>query len=243
MHCFRWIFLSTEKENIMSTHTSRGVRSSLRVMISVVALATLFACTSTYTPPATSSPSMAGMSMDGSRAALTKAMRDLWADHVIWTRQYIIAAVNDAPDAQPAADRLLRNQDDIGQAIVPYYGAAAGQRLAALLRDHILIAVDVVAAAKTNDQTRLADADRRWHANAADIATFLSGANPNWDRAATQSMLNEHLALTTREAVNRLNRRWSDDVTTFDQIFDQAMMMADELTSGIVKQFPDRFRS
>ena len=195
---------------------------------------------STYSEPHSASMAPAAT---GSRAALSSAMRDLWADHVIWTRQYIIAATGDQPDADAAAKRLLANQEDLGRAIVPYYGEAAGRRLADLLKDHILIAVDVVKAAKANDQTALASADQRWHANAADIATFLSGANPNWPRGAVLSMMNEHLALTTQEAVARLNRNWSADIATFDKIFDQAMMMADTLTDGIVKQFPDRFRS
>lgn len=148
----------------------------------------------------------AGPSMDDSRAALSKAMRDLWADHVVWTRNYIMAATSDSPDAQAAANRLLANQDQIGQAIVPYHGHAAGTKLASLLRDHILIAVDLVAAAKANDQAKLKDADQRWHANASDIATFLSGANPHWPREAVLSMMNEHLALTTQEAVARLKK-------------------------------------
>jgi hypothetical protein len=205
----------------------------------------LFACaTQTYdTPPPATADMHSGMSMDNSRTALGKAMRDLWADHVVWTRNYIIAATSDSPDAQAAANRLLANQDQIGAAIVPYYGQAAGTKLSGLLRDHILIAVDLVAAAKANDQTKLGDADRRWHANAADIATFLSGANPNWPREAVLSMMNEHLALTTQEAVSRLKKDWTGDVALFDKIFDQAMMMADALTDGIVKQFPDRFPS
>ena len=57
------------------------------------------------------------------------ALRKLWSDHVIWTRQYIIAAVAGTPDADAAAARLLRNQEDIGDAIVPFYGEAAGSRL------------------------------------------------------------------------------------------------------------------
>lgn len=201
------------------------------------AVAALLGCATT------SSSSSMDMMTDDSRATLTKGMRDLWADHVIWTRQYIVSTVADLPDAQSAADRLLANQEHIGQAIVPYYGQAAGDKLTALLKDHILIAVDLVAAAKANDQAKLQNADRRWHDNAADIATFLSGANPAWSRDAVQSMMNDHLRLTTREAVARLNRNWSEDASTFDQIFDQAMMMADTLTHGIIQQFPERFRS
>jgi hypothetical protein len=202
------------------------------------------ACSSSSYDATTSQPQPAmssAMPAMGQRAMLNEAMRKLWADHVVWTRLYIISAVNGAPDTQAAATRLLANQDQIGQAIVPYYGAAAGQKLASLLRDHILIAVDLVKAAKANDQPAFKAADARWHTNAADLATFLSGANPNWPRQAVLDMLNNHLALTTKEAVDRLQKNYTDDVTNFDAIFNQAMMMADTLSSGIEKQFPQKF--
>ena len=217
----------------------------MRSIQAVIVMSIVLLCgcaTQSYDTPSTQGMH-SGMSMDNSRTALSKAMRDLWTDHVVWTHNYIVAATSDQPDADALSRRLLANQDQIGQAIVPYYGQAAGDRLAALLRDHILIAVDVVKAAKANDQAKLGDADRRWHANAADIATFLSGANPNWSRADVLSMMNEHLALTTQATVARLKKNWTEEIATYDKIFDQAMMMADALSDGIIKQFPDRFRS
>lgn len=174
-------------------------------------------------------------------AQLRESMRTLWTDHVVWTRNYIVSALANDPATSVVAARLLRNQEDIGNAVKPYYGSDAGNRLTALLKDHITIAVDVVAAAKAGDAARLAGADRRWHANAADIATFLAEANPNWTRDALLAMLNEHLRLTTEETKARLEKRWADDVRIYDQVFAQAMQMADALTDGIVKQFPNRF--
>ena len=171
---------------------------------------------------------------------LRTAMRTLWADHVIWTRAFIVAAVSDDPSAPNALARLLRNQEDIGNAIVPFYGATAGARLTELLKEHITIAGDLVTAAKAGNAAAQADADRRWHSNAGDIATFLSEANPNWPRATLVSMLNSHLALTTQGAVARLQRDWNRDVAAFDRIFAQAMEMADALTDGIRAQFPGR---
>ena len=204
--------------------------------ISIVILAgALIGCASTSGRTETGSVQLS----DG-RMALNQSMRKLWADHVIWTRNYIIAATTDHPSAQAVSTRLLKNQEDIGNAIVPYYGSAAGAKLTDLLKQHILIAVDLVAAAKAGDKAKQADADTRWHNNAADIATFLSGANPNWSRQTLLDMLNEHLALTTQEAVARLERRWGDDVATFDRIFAQSMMMADALSDGIAKQFPTK---
>src|ERR1051325_10618575 len=53
-------------------------------------------------------------------SALKQDMRKLWTDHVVWTRDYIVAAVGDQPDAQAAAARLMKNQEDIGQAVSTY---------------------------------------------------------------------------------------------------------------------------
>lgn len=172
---------------------------------------------------------------------LREDMRELWSEHVIFTRDYVIAAVANDGSASAAAARLMRNQEDIGNAIKPYYGDAAGAKLTSLLKDHINIAVDVVAAAKASDNAKLTAADTRWKANAGEIATFLSGANSNWPRQDLLNMLNEHLRLTTDEATARLQKRWTDDVATFDKVYDQALHMADALSAGIVKQFPTKF--
>ncbi len=176
-----------------------------------------------------------------SQFALKQAMRKLWSDHVIWTREYVVAAINGSSDAQAAAARLLKNQEDIGAAIVPYYGKEAGDALTGLLKQHILIAVDVVNAAKTSDQAKLQDASARWKQNGADIASFLSKANSNWPAHTMVEAMNMHLETTTREVVARLQKNYNDDVRAFDAIYDHILMMSDVLADGIIKQFPARF--
>jgi hypothetical protein len=169
------------------------------------------------------------------------ALRKLWSDHVFWTRDYIVAAVAGAPDAEAAAGRLLKNQDDIGAAIVPYYGQAAGDRLTALLREHIMIAVDLVAAAKKGDDAAFAKHDQSWTHNAGEIASFLAGANPNWPEKDVLDLLSLHLKLTKDEVVARLKADWAADVKAFDDIFNEILVLADALYSGLVAQFPDKF--
>ena len=173
--------------------------------------------------------------------SLTLALRRLWADHVIWTREYVVAAIADAPDAGTVAGRLLKNQEDSGNAVVPFYGEAAGSRLTELLKEHVMIAVDLIAAAKTGDQAKFARADSAWDRNAANIASFLAGANPNWPEKDVADLLGQHLALTKNEAVARLKSNWEDDIQAFDEIFTEILTVADVLAAGIVKQFPDRF--
>ena len=91
--------------------------------------------------------------------ALRQAMRRLWTDHVVWTRGYIVAAVGDQPDAQAAAARLMKNQEDIGAAVAHYYGRPAGERLTVLLKEHIAIAVDIIKFAKAGDKAAQQQAD------------------------------------------------------------------------------------
>ena len=182
--------------------------------------------------------------MTGSKAAaLNNAMRKLWEDHITWTRVFIISAVAGLPDKDAATQRLLQNQVDIGNAIKPFYGNAAGDQLTALLKDHIVIAADVVTAAKANDKAKLDDANKRWFANADQIAAFLSKANPkNWPEGEMRSMMHDHLKLTTDEAVARIQGDWASDIKAYDAVHEQILKMADGLSMGIVKQFPEKIK-
>jgi hypothetical protein len=174
--------------------------------------------------------------------ALRTSMDKLWEDHITWTRMVIVDFAAGLPDLKTAEARLLRNQADLGNAIKPYYGAAAGKKLTSLLRTHILEAVPVLVAAKEGDKAKLAQALAAWYANADQIARFLSAANPhNWPLPMMRSMMKQHLALTTKEAVARLQGNWTADVRAYDQVHAEILSMSHMLSNGIVRQFPSRF--
>jgi hypothetical protein len=176
------------------------------------------------------------------KMAFQDDMRELWEDHIVWTRQVIVSLFADLPDLNYAVDRLLQNQVDIGDAIKPFYGDAAGEQLTSLLTDHILIAAELLTAAKAGDTAAFDDANARWYANGFDIAAFLNIANPaNWPLDETKTMLKQHLDLTLAEAVARLNGDWEADVAAYDVVHSQILMMADALSSGIIAQFPQKF--
>jgi hypothetical protein len=209
-----------------------------------VAICSLIAIASPAALPQAGQPAgTTGMSLHSDAAATLKQdMRKLWTDHVVWTRNYIVAALGDQPDAQAAANRLLKNQEDIGKAVGKFYGEAAGQQLTTLLKEHISIAMDLVKAAKAGDKGAQQRADGRWQQNARQIADFLSKANPHWPRATLADLMKMHLSTTSAEVVARLNKNWEEDVRAFDAVHDHILKMSDAIAEGIVKQFPDRFQ-
>ncbi len=169
-------------------------------------------------------------------------MDKLWTDHVTWTRLVIIDFAAGAPNLKPDLARLLRNQVDIGNAIKPFYGAAAGAQLTRLLHTHIMEAVPVLAAAKAGQKAKLATALKAWYANAHQIAAFLAKANPgSWPLPAMTTMMKTHLRLTTNEAAAHLKGQWRADIAAYDQVRAEILMMADMLADGIIEQFPARF--
>lgn len=184
---------------------------------------------------------MAAVSCSKADNDLRIAMRKLWEEHITYTRNYIISSLADLGDTDTVAQRLLKNQEDIGTAIVPYYGKDAGNKLTSLLKDHIMIATEVVKAAKMANNEELKKASDKWKMNAADLADFLSKANPNWNKGNLKGILYKHLDLTTGEVVSRLKKSWSNDIAFYDKGHEHMLMFADVLTDGIVKQFPDKF--
>ena len=212
---------------------SRIGKRILTLTLGLFALCVVVSCTAKA--PASTGPSQKAV-------ALHEAMDKLWEDHIMYTRLFIVDAAAGLPEADATTQRLLKNQDDIGAAVGAYYGADAGQKLTTLLREHITTAAQVVTAAKANDTAKLQDAQARWGANADQIATFLSGANPKWTEPEMKKMMHEHLDLTTEEATAQIHADWTGSIAAYDKVHTQILGMADMLSDGIIAQFPDKFQ-
>jgi hypothetical protein len=57
-----------------------------------------------------------------------------------------------------------------------------------------------------------------------------------------KSMMREHLQATTAEVVAHLTKDWTADIAAYDKVHEQILRMADMLSSGIEKQFPEKFK-
>jgi hypothetical protein len=173
---------------------------------------------------------------------LSNLMRMLWEQHIVWTAFTIKAIAEDSPYTDLVVKRLLRNPKDFEAALRPIYGSEKAAMFADLLTKHLEIAAEVVKAAKAGNTAAANDAEKRWYANADEIAAFLASINPYWSMEEWRQMLYEHLRLTKTEAVLWLTKDYARAISILDDIEKQALGMADMMTEGIIRQFPNTFR-
>jgi len=193
-----------------------------------------------YYPP--SKIPVAAIGISKSELDLRNYLRMLWEEHIAWTRMAIISTAANLPDQDLVVGRLLQNAPDMAAALKPFYGNEKADKFGKLIKDHLVIASQLVNAAKIGDTKAAAAAEKKWYDNADEIASFLSSINPYWSKQALTEMLYDHLALTKTEAVSRLKNDYATDIATYDKIEKQALKMADALSEGIVKQFPEKFK-
>lgn len=168
---------------------------------------------------------------------LINIFRQLWEQHIMWTRSFIISTASDLGDLQMVTQRLLRNPSDFSNELRQYYGYDAANKFESLLKDHLLIAAKLVNDAKSGD-TKSVDEDRKkWVNNADQIADFLSEINPYWSKWEWKRMLYNHLQMTENEATYRLTSQYAADIAEYGEIQNQALKMADYMAQGIQKQF------
>lgn len=234
----------------MNTRYNNRFRNSAVALTALVALGGGFLTACNTTPEAavddnttvTTGGHDHGDISTSAEVALYSSMRTLWAEHMQWTYDTIVAFAAGSESLDPTLERLLANQEHIGDAIKPLYGDAAGDALTALLKEHITDAVPVLTAAQAGDSEALDAAIEEWNRNAREIGDFLADANPDtWSRADMESMMEGHISQTVAYAAAQLQGDYAESIRLYDEAADHMADMADMLSSGIIAQFPDKF--
>ncbi len=169
--------------------------------------------------------------------AVMNLLRMLWEEHVGWTRAFIVSAVAGLEDLDVVTQRLLRNPRDFANILKNYYGDEKAAEFEKLLAEHLLLAADLLNAAKGGDEEAAAIARRKWYDNASHIALFLSEINPYWNEDRWKVLLFDHLRMVEEIATLRMKGQFAAEIPVTDMNENRALSMADYMAAGIIRQF------
>jgi hypothetical protein len=203
----------------------------------------LAACVMTCGPTlAADAPTKQSATVSAKLSATQAALRDLWIGHIFWVREVVRnLATNDSADATLAEQQVVANAKQIAGAIAPFYGQAASDQLFKLLAGHYGAVKAHAQATIAKDANAQKNAVEQLTANAGEIATFLSGANPNWPRATLMGLLSAHGAHHVQQNQQIAAKDWAGEAHTWEAMKNHMYVIADALGAGIAKQFPEKF--
>lgn len=173
-------------------------------------------------------------------AELFEQSHRLWGEHLCYTRNAIISLLNGTQDVEAVSNRLMKNQDSIAELLYPFYDRNDVEAYAAVLKEHITIAVSLVNAIKAGDD--LTDLTKAWHENGDKMLTWMENENPYyWSRVVTTPLWNDHLKYTIEEVTNRLKEEWVADIDSFDYNRHCMHKWSELYATGIVYNHMDLF--
>ena len=208
-----------------------GRKPVRRLLLVVMGIAAVAGVNLAQTPP-----------IPQSEVQLRMALHDAWDVHARWTRSYVVSLLAGLPDSARVKTRLLEGANDVADAMNQYYPGTTLPELANVIKHNVLLTARAAAAARDGDSLATAAARDNWSAGTDSMAKFLARTNPNWGDGRLGAVLQRYQDQTWRQIAARARQDWTADITACDQAHSEALAVADLLTTGIVKQFPDRFK-
>ena len=195
---------------------------------------------STDSPAATVSPSATA---HPAKVAETKAvLRDLWLGHILSIRNVAVATMDKNASARSAAEAgVVANAEQIARSIEPFYGKAAADKLFTLLAGHYGAIRDHLDATVAGAASRQEAAVKALTANAAEISTFLSGANPNLPKDTLMGLLMAHAAHHLTQFQQLKDGDYIHEAETWTGMKQHIYVVSDALAQALAAQFPAKF--
>lgn len=189
-------------------------------------------------PNATAAPAARAAAVPAA-PKLQAALRQLWHGHVVHTRDYAFAVQSgDDARARRSADAVVANAKQIADAVAGFYGKPAGERMLGLLAEHWGAVRAMTDARRADDRAAADRAMATMTANASEIATFLSGANPHLPADAVRGLLLAHGAHHASQIDQVMRGDLKGEQSTWKAMQAHMDTIADALAGAIAQQFP-----
>jgi hypothetical protein len=175
-------------------------------------------------------------------AEMKQTLRDLWVGHIFWVRHVVSnIATNDPAERDAAEKEVVANTKQIASTITPFYGEAASEKFFSLLDNNIGAVKEYSEATVAGNKRQQDVALARLESNADDFAAFLNGVNPYLSKDTVRGLIAAHGAHHVLQINQYKGKEYAHLGATWPIMRQHVYVIADTLTTALVKQFPSKF--
>lgn len=216
------------------------MREMIRALSVLVLTLSPIACAHSADSPSTATSQTAAHPV---KLAETKAvLRDLWLGHILSIRNVAVATMDKNASARSVAEAgVVANAEQIARSIEPFYGKPAADKLFTLLAGHYQGIREYLDATVAGSASQQEAAVKVLTANAAEISTFLSSANPNLPKDTLMGLLMAHAAHHLTQFQQLKDGEYAREAETWKGMKQHIYVVADALTQALAAQFPAQF--
>ena len=173
---------------------------------------------------------------------MKKAVRDLWVGNIFWVRHVVSNNAANNQEKRDAAEKEVgANAKQIASTITPFYGEAMSQEFLNLLNINYGAIRAYSEATVARDKRLQHAALARLGSNADDIADFLSHLNPHLQKDIIRGLIEAHSAHHILLINQYKEKEYAPPRANWPMMRQHAYVIADTLTTALVKQFPSKF--
>lgn len=190
-----------------------------------------------------------------SETALYLASHELFGKIYSGVRDYLVAALEGAPDTDYIAKQLLSDINKIGPLLAGYYSTQVGNEAAIHLTEFAKTFTELVTAAKMGKDYAKLTTTALSHLDS--LARVLGRINPmHWPEATVKEYLYEYASHVLEQVRSRVRRDWESDRIAKENSSNVLMAgpitagkllgkqdLANVFASGLISQFPSLFTS
>ncbi|HEX5797810.1 MAG TPA: hypothetical protein VFX79_00495 [Candidatus Saccharimonadales bacterium] len=163
------------------------------------------------------------------------------AEHVALTSEAMRVSYDEHDSSIAVIDELDKNSQQLAGIIGEFYGDEAEASFLKLWQDQVTFFINYTVSAKNNDTEGKEQALSDLENYSREAAEFLAGLNSNLSADSLKPLLTEHRDLMITSINEYMEAKYVEALDKESKAYEQAGKVADAISDGIVKQFPDEF--
>jgi len=173
---------------------------------------------------------------------MKQTFRDLWLGHIYWVQHAVLdSATNSLTERDAVKKEVDSNTKQIASMIMPFYGERVSQKFMSLLDINIGAVREYSEATVAGDKNAQDAALSRLASNSDDIGVFFSGINPYLKNDTVRGLFAAHGAHHVLQINQYKKKEYAHLEKTWTMMRQHVYLIADTLTTALVKQFPEKF--